>query len=281
MAQPLTDAREPINVLYYGDGGTGKTTALASMANLGPTLIINAESGVKARPLARQGVDISNIEVFPAPGEEISFDSLEAEWLRIREALNKDPDAYAGVVWDSITEIYKALLDKVVAGAVVKADRAGRERDRFFIDRADYGVMTEQVRSLVRKYRDLPCHFGVSALARREQDDDGSVTYQPAITPALQNDLVGWVDTVCVTSVALVGQEEEYRGLFRPHNKYRGKDRLGALPKWLVDPSFDRIHQYVEGELEAGTDEVMAAARERATAAAAAETETNTTKENE
>lgn len=274
MPTLLEDTPEPINILYYGDGGTGKSTNIATAANEGKIWICNAESGIKARPLKAMGVSTENIEVFPGPGEEITFDSLEKEWLRIREELNNDPGAYAATGWDSITEIYKTLLDSVVAKAVVRADRAGKERDPFFVDRADYGVMTEQVRSLVRKFRDLPCHFALTALSRREQDDDGAVIYQPAVTPALQNDLVGWVDIVCVTSVALVDGVEEYRGLFRPHSKFRGKDRLKALPKWLVDPTFERVQAYVDGELTVDTDPVMQEAKERAAAVAEKENQT-------
>lgn len=275
MPQLLEDTPEPINILYYGDGGTGKSTNIATAANQGKIWICNAESGIKARPLKAMGVSTENIEVFPGPGEEITFDSLEKEWIRIREELNADPTAYAATGWDSITEIYKTLLDTVVAKAVVRAERAHKERDPFFVDRADYGVMTEQVRSLVRKFRDLPCHFSMTALSRREQDDDGAVIYQPAVTPALQNDLVGWVDIVCVTSVALVDGVEEYRGLFRPHSKFRGKDRLKALPKWLVDPTFERVQAYVDGELTVDTDPVMQEAKERAArVAAVAEKET-------
>ena len=264
MPQALTEAREPVNILYYGDGGTGKTTNLATMANQGKVLMINAEAGIKSRPLRERGIKVENIELFPGPDEEITFRSLEAEWLRVREALAKDPDAYVGVVWDSVTEIYKALLDRVVGKAVEKAKRNGKDRDRFFIALEDYGVMTEQMRSLVRRYRDLPCHWGVAALAKRFQDDDGKATYLPAISPALVTELVGYVDLVCVTSVALVGEHEEFRGLFRPHGKYRGKDRLGALPKWLVDPTFDRVLGYAEGKLTLEQDAVMKAARKRA-----------------
>lgn len=281
MPQLLIDSVEPVNALYYGDGGTGKTTHMVAMANLGPILVINAESGVKARALRKRGIDISNVEVYPGPGEELTFDGLESEWLRIREELNKDPSAYAGVVWDSITEIHKFLLDDIVKKAVVRAERAGKERDRHFIALEDYGVMTEQVRNLMRKYRDLPCHFAVSALSHRDQDDGGAVTYQPAITPKLRNDLVGWMDVVCHTSVAVVEGEEEYRGLFRPHGRFRGKDRLNSLPKWLVDPTFDRVLAYVEEELDVDTDPVMQAAKERAIragqATAKAETEQATT----
>lgn len=264
MPLPLSDVREPVNALFYGDGGTGKTTDALAMAHEGKVLAVNAESGIKARALAKLGIPVENIEIFPEPGQELTFELLESEWKRVYEELNKDPNAYAGFVMDSITEVYKALLDNVVSSAVVRASRAGKDRDPFFIDRADYGIMTEQVRKLIRKFRDLPCHFAVTALSRREQDDDGSVVYQPAVTPALQNDLVGWMDLVCATSVVLVEGEEEHRGLFRPHAKFRGKDRLGAMPKWLVDPTFDRIVQYAGGDLSVDDDPVMQAAKERA-----------------
>jgi hypothetical protein len=270
MPQPLTDLKEPVNALYYGDGGTGKTTALAGMANLGKVLIVNAESGVKRRALEAMDVDVDAIEIFPGPDEEITYDGLEAEWRRMRDALDEDPDSYVGVVWDSVTEIYKALLDNVVEAAVERQKRAGRARDEFFIDRADYGVMTEQVRRLVRRYRDLPCHFGMAALARREQDDDGAVLYLPAVTPALQNDLIGWVDIVCHTSVVHVDGVDEFRGLYKPHGKFRGKDRLRVLPKWLVNPSFDRVVAYAEGDLDVDSDPIMKEAAARAKKAKAA-----------
>lgn len=263
MPQPLAEMQEPVNALWYGEGGTGKTTALAGMAHLGKILVINAESGVKAKPLKQLGIPIENIEIYPGPGEVIDFDGLEAQWLRLRELLNKEPGAYAGVVWDSITEIHKTLLDVAVAKAVAKADRLGKERDAHFVALEDYGTMTEQVRALVRKFRDLPCHFGMSALARREQDDDGKVTYQPSVTPKLQADLIGWVDVVCVTSMVYVDGEEEYRGLFRPEGKFRGKDRFKSLPKHLVTPSFDRVVQYVNDELTLDKDPVMKQAKAR------------------
>jgi hypothetical protein len=35
------------------------------------------------------------------------------------------------------------------------------------------------------------------------------------------------------------------------------------MPKWLIDPTFERIDSYVSGELDGDTDPVMIAARER------------------
>lgn len=282
MPQALDDANEPINILYYGDGGTGKTSALATMANLGKVVIVNAESGVKARPLKALGVNTKNIHVFPGPDEELTFAGLEKLWADIREQLNKKPGSVAGVIWDSVTEIHKLLMDDIVAENVRAAEARGRERSPFNVERDDYKVMTEQVRQLVRKYRDLDCHFGMSALSRREVDDtDGSVAYVPAITPALQTDLFGWADIVCVTSLAdrVGGDGVEYRGLFGPYSKWKGKDRLGGLPLWLVDPTFERVLQYAEGELDVGSDPVMVEARKRAESSAKADAKAKADKE--
>jgi hypothetical protein len=260
----LTDSRDPLRILYYGDGGTGKTVSMCGMAHLGPILVINAENGLKLRALRNQGVPVENIELWPPPGEPILYSTLEEEWLRIRELLHTEPDAYAGVVIDSVTELTIRLLDEVRTAANAKAQRTGRARDEWSIELADYGVMTEQVRWLMRRFTDLPCHLAMSALARRDQDHDGQVAYGPAVTPALQINLRGWMDLVCWTSVGVVGDEEEYRGCFRHHGKYEAKDRYDATPKWLIDPSFDRVLAYVNGELTDSEDERQQAARERA-----------------
>lgn len=260
---------EFVNILYCGPHGTGKTTDLATMANLGPVVFINAEAGLKAKPLRRLGVKLENIRVWPnrKAGETLSFGGIEELFWRMRGELVDNPAAYAGVVWDSVSEIHKLLLEDVVKGAAEKADRAGRERDRFFVDIADYGTMTEQVRFLLRRFRDLPCHFGATALLRRDIDKKGGggVVYRPAVTPALITDLGGFMDAVCYTSVADVGETGEYRGQFRPDDMREAKDRYGVFAdcKKLIDPTFERVAAYVHGQLEVATDPVMIAARKR------------------
>lgn len=259
----LEEATETINILYYGEGGTGKTTDLATMANFGRILFVNAEAGVKRRPLKERGVAVENIVLWPPKGQEITFQGLEDLYWQIKSDLEDDPESWIGTVWDSLTEIYKKLLDGIVEHQVRKAERAGKDRDRFFIDRADYGVMTEQIRLLIRRFRDLPCHFGAAALERRDLDDDGSVKYGPALTPGLQNDVNGYMDVVIHTTTTAVGEDLEYRGQTANIGKYYAKDRYGALPRWLVDPTFERVAQYVNDELDEESDPIMIEARKR------------------
>jgi KaiC/GvpD/RAD55 family RecA-like ATPase len=265
MAHQLEDVDEPLRILLYGEGGTGKTTHLCHMADLGKILVINAEAGVKARALRACGVNTKNIEVFPSADETISFDSLEAEWKRVYEAVSKKPNAYVGVVWDSLTEIYSVLLDQARADAYKRSQRGVKPREsEFFTDRSDYGVMAEQFRKLIRKFRDLPCHLGASALERREVDEnDGEVKYLPSVTPALQKDLYLWFDIIGHTTVKIdeESKEEQYRSAFRPVSKYSGKDRFKATPIELVEPTFTRVLKYVDGSLTLENDPVIKAAK--------------------
>jgi hypothetical protein len=250
---------EPLHVLYYGDGGTGKTSHLCALANIGRVLIVNAEKGVKRRALQRIGIAVDNIEVFPIGDEEITYESLEREWLRVREALHKDPTAYVGYLWDSATQIYNVLLEHAKIAGEVWEGRAGKKRD----PRNDYGDANDQLRKLLRKAMDLPCHFGASALQRRDTDDDGVVVYRPSIPPGLTKDALGWFDLVGHTDVVGVGEHEQYCGMFRPIGKYIGKDREGVTPRILVTPSFDRVIAYAEESLTPKTDPIMLTAQKQ------------------
>lgn len=266
----LDEQSDFLNILYYGNEGTGKTTHLATMANLGPIVYINAESGAKKRPLVRHGINVANIKVFPKAGQPLTFDLLEKLFWKMNSDLDDDPTAWAGVAWDSLTEIHQVLLANIAEINEGKMTKAGMEVERFFKSRDYYGTMTEQMRFLLRRFRDLPCHFGATALMRRDQDEDGEVSYGPAVTPALQNDLLGFVDLAALTEIKQIGGEDEYRGTFRPKAKYRAKERLaGAVPKQLVNPTFERVLAYYTEDLTIATDPDMQEAKARRQAMAA------------
>jgi len=257
---------EFVNVMYCGPHGSGKTSHLASLANLGPTIFVNSEAGLKSKPLRALGINVDNLQLWPnrEKGERLSFEGMEELFWRIRGQLVDKPGSIAGICWDSFTDIHKILLEDVVTAAAKKADAAGRDRERFFTEVGGYGTMTEQVRFLMRRFRDLECHWGMSALLRRDIDKagGGGVIYRPAVTPALINDLGLFTDMMCYTSVGEIGEEAEYRGQFRPDPMREAKDRFGVIHcKQLVDPTFERVVAYVQGRLTGDEDVVMAEAR--------------------
>lgn len=258
----LADVDDTLNVVFYGDGGSGKTTDLATMAHLGKILMINAESGIKAQALRKLSIPVENIEIINEP----TFPMLDTLFWELKSDLEKGACEYVGVCWDSLTEITKTVLTAQIARRVAKAERTGRgSADPYFTDISDYGVMTEQMRTLVRRYRDLPIHWAASALERRDTDDDGKVIYRPALTPAFSTDVYGYADMVIHTEVfeGKTGDDDIYTGLTRPVGKYKAKDRFGALPRRMADPTFLRIIGYVSGQLAEDTDATQIEAKRK------------------
>lgn len=271
----MEEGDDYLSVMWYGPEGTGKTTDLCRMLELGPgkLLLVNAEGGAKRRALRFHGIDTSRIRTFPAPGQPLTFEGLERLYYRLAADLEADPDSWVGTGWDSATAIAQYFLDNIVEDDIRKTQeilqrnrrgKSGRAgnielRDRFETDRDDYSTLAQQFRLLLRKYRQLPCHFGVTALMRRDEDKKTrTVTYGPAVSPALQNDLLGYVDIVIRTH-AETGKDGSpvWWGRTSPTEDERGKDRLAGLPYELVDPTFDRIRDYLDGELNEDTDPVQ------------------------
>lgn len=258
---PLDDTLDYVNVLFYGNEGTGKTTNGARLANTssllppgkGKILVINAEGGLKKKALLKRGVDTDRIVVWPRPGNRVSYVGLDEVFRRVKADLVKDPDSWCGVMFDSATDIHIELLDKVQANRVKKLIDKGTEADPDFVDRSDYGSMGKQFRDILRKFRDLPCHFIVTALIRRDVDKDtGKPSYGPAVTPALQADLLGYVDLVIMCKAE--DEDGPFRGLTRANSRYRAKDRFDVTPKIMVDPYMDRIFGYLTDDLDPETD---------------------------
>ncbi len=266
----LADQTDDANILWYGEGGSGKTSDIATMANLGKIILINAEQGIKRRPLIKLGVNVANIEVVPDPnsGEPLTYDLLDRLLWELKSDLETGTSEYVGVGWDSITEISKVVLSRLSAKRAAKAARTGKgSSDPFFTDLDDYRGMAEMMRPMVRHYRDLPCHFAASALERRDVDqDDGGVKYGPQLSPALAGDVFGYMDQVIHTEVREDpdgGDDDIYLGLTRPIGKYRAKDRLKALPRLMAEPTFERVIGYVTETIDYDNDPVQAEAKER------------------
>lgn len=255
-AATLLEATEISRGLWYGDPGKGKTFDIAHMAKLGKVIYIDAERRLKKGPLVRAGVPIGNIEPFI----DVSYKSLIQLAMDITERL-ADGEDIVGLCWDSGTETHRIFLEGLVDSAVIKAANQGKERDPWSTYREDYGDMTEQMRRVLRRFRDLPIHLAIAALAKREDDEEGKVRVSPAFTPAVLRDVMGYMDVVFHKRMELVEGKEEYSGLSKPIGRFEAKDSYGVFPRVLVDPTFDRVLKYIEGDLTGDKDPIQIEAR--------------------
>lgn len=262
----LDDTVDYTNTLLYGREGSGKTTCGARLANAashlpagkGKVLVINAEGGLKLRPLKNRGVDTSRVVLWPDPKkhERVTHQTLDKIYRRLKADLEADPDSWFGVIFDSASEIHIAILDTVQLKRVTRIKNTGSDVDEDFVDISDYGTMSKLFRDVLRKFRDLPCHFVVTALERRDVDKDtGKPQYGPAVTPGLQSDLLGYVDFVLMCKAE--DEDGPFRALTRANSRYRAKDRFDVLPKVMADPFLDRILLYMTDELTAETDDLQ------------------------
>jgi hypothetical protein len=266
IGQSLSSQKTAVSLLEWGREGTGKTTSALRMTQLNPkgrVVLINAEAGAKKQALIQHGIDPDRVEIWP-PDEKgpgyITYETLEAEVVNpMRAALEKDPDAYIGVVIDSFSEVARRILEDVTAKAYAKAQALGKNRDRWMVELQDHGVAASQMRSLLRRFRDLNIHLVITALERRDVDENtGMVSYGPALGPSVGNDTMGLVDLVAFCQVENVGGIDFRTATFTPTQTRRAKDRYGVLPVTMVDPFIDRIVGYVDGTITKENDPARA-----------------------
>ena len=262
----LDDEDETINVLYWGREGTGKTTNAALVTNLPDVkrvLVISAEGGLKKVALKKRGVDVSKLVIWPAQGEMVTFEGLVAVHQRILSDLIEVPDSWGAVIIDSGTEVTDAIREQATMARQNSLTRQNKDFDPNFVDRSDYGVMTDQLRRIFRRFRNLPCHVIMTALERYDEEND---VLGPAFTPELGKSVMGYNDLVlyCRADLEAAGEAKEdddrgaeFRALTRPTSKYRAKDRFDILPRVIANPDFVRVAMYVNSELTEEDDELQ------------------------
>lgn len=272
----LADENDPLRVAWYGPPGSAKTTNLLDIAKTGKIYVIDADAGMKKRALADFGIPAENIE----PYRDIRYSSLDGLYWDIKGELDDDPDHCVALGVDTSTEMVQRLLGLIVdekqGAKIAKLEARGEdasEVDPFFRDRDYYGTLTEQFRRLMRGWKDLGIHLGITAHVRRDTDEDtGRTQYGPDVNPAIQNNLLGSMDVVVRCRVDGVWPEgysvagdtdmDVIVGDCREMNNYFAKDRFHKTPRKLVNPTFSRILAYIEGELTKDKDEQQAAYRD-------------------
>lgn len=270
----LDEAQEEDNFfgVWYGIPGSTKTTSIARVLLARPEgklVICNAEAGLKVRALRQHGVDTSRIQIWPKPGIRPTFDGMERLVLKMEAELAESrrlgqPKPYCAFAGDSITELVKLMLDNVLEAGIEgqreidrKAKMAGvapprrNMRARFKTERDDYGLVSNQVRAILRKLRYLPIDVMFTALVRRDEDQDtGNTMYGPGAPPALQQDLLGYADVVIRTERRTnAAGREEIVGYTYSDQQHHGKDRYGLLPPEIMPPAADVVLGYILGDV--------------------------------
>lgn len=277
-----------LKMLVYAQGGVGKTVLSATASQLdGDTLFISAERGTKSIRLKKwtDRIDLNKIHVVGMDNfidfndyYEFLYDHVEmvkqydryrksgdnANASKMIEAIWKQqsdeprekgqmPRIYRTVVIDSLTEVQRRSLDRIVDTRTGQANPGSITRGvKFENNRTtlqDYGDNTQQMRKLVRAFRDLDMNVIFTALEAEVQDEmTGKVTVRPALTDKLWQDVNGYVDIVARMFTATKDKQVERKIAFQPYGNYTAKDRTGALGMGMTDATVKQIVDKIAAE---------------------------------
>lgn len=235
--RPIQQRSPFLNILIYGQSGTGKTV-LSGSADAVPemrrVLFIDIEGGTESLRSTYPEVETVRVATWK-------------DMQKVYNELHQGSHGFSTVVLDSLTEIQKfnmyAIMEKVYAE---KGDTGKVDPD--VPSMREWGKNLEQIRRFVRAFRDLRMHTIFTALEKTEKDDrTGQIFIKPSLSGKMADEVAAFLDIVMYYYVKDIQEGEETLTkrllLTRKTSKHIAKDRSGKLPVVIEDPTMDKLYR--------------------------------------
>jgi AAA domain len=251
---PLRSTKKTTNTLIYGRPGSGKTFLAATAQKsklMNDMLYISAEAGAST---IRQ-VDPS-IMIIPDPdvAGSVNWEQLLAIYDELdRQCYNTTTGCdFRTVTIDTGTELQKINMTWVMDQTLA----AHPDRDPDVPALHDWGKSTNSMRSIIRKFRDLPLNFIFICHEQEDRDNKGLLWKKPDLPGKLANQAAAFFDQVMYlyTKQVTGGDETKSTDIKRilmtgALEGFVTKDRSGNLPLLMVDPTMDKLFQLITKDM--------------------------------
>lgn len=231
-----------LNMMVYGDSGAGKTLLAGTAAfvkELAPILFIDVEGGSVT---LSHFADNADIDIVPDPEEErtLRWDDIQ----KIYNDLYTGRHPYKTVVIDSLTEMQKLAMNTVLNGPGKMTIDAEGNLPEF----KDWHINTEQMRRLVRAFRDLPMNTIFTALAndlvdpRTAKSENPRIIKAPAFTNKLAKEMPGFFDLVFYLYSKQRGTQNVRYIQTDKDNTVVAKCRVHGIPVVINEPDMELLY---------------------------------------
>lgn len=233
-----------LNLMMYGDSGVGKTLLAGTAAfveELSPVLFIDVEGGTLTLSQFDDTANIDVIRVTSWPVMQKLYDELYA---------GRHP--YKTVVIDSLTEMQKLAMGSVLG--------YGKDLDPEGIipEFKDWSLNTEQMRRLVRAFRDLSLNtiFTCLALDQEHPRKKNVFIKKPNLTKKLSEEIPAFFDVLFYLYATEVGGQNVRYIQTDKSDRIVAKCRVQGVPMFLephqinMEPLYDMLVRNVRPATE-------------------------------
>lgn len=232
--------------LFYGPTGSGKTSAAATFPF--PLFLVPAAEGSELTladrdlPYVKLGLDANNNVVPVREHLNAVLTMLEVAQIKSRQlAARGDDDAaldafpWETVVLESMTHLCAMLQDDISSNGKVK------------MDQQKWGIMSDFLRTVHTRLRNLDCHVVFTALAKVDGEEGSVVEGAPDITGKMARLLPSACDAIgyCETVDGGGKNAPVYQVHFRQHRVYPARTRFKGVPGLVKNFTFEGILQYL------------------------------------
>lgn len=226
--QAVSDLRPKVNIMVYGDSGVGKTTFAGSCIEIEefqPLLFVDVEGGTLSIREKYPEVDTVRVKSF-------------SDMQKIYDELYRGQSSYRTVVLDSLSEMQKFSMDGIMQETV----KENPDRDPEVPGLREWGKNSEQIRRMVRAFRDLPLNTIFTCLAKTDKDQRGKTITRPMLPGKLGSEITGFLDIVLYMYMKQVDEKNERMLLTSSTDTTIAKDRTTKLPPVITAPTMKQLY---------------------------------------